>query len=151
MPAPWGIFGKSARTERGETFKNGFFDRQVGNITRYDPVPEERAVFLIKWGSTGSSSFSFHYALLVSDTNNSGLPNASTEGFTFSWGSIENGEFRKRGSTVNPKRFNYQKELEMNNSYEFVGRTKKKNEEIVGISKSASIGLHTTRNSSGSG
>ncbi|KAJ5286963.1 hypothetical protein N7478_002649 [Penicillium angulare] len=121
MPFPLGSFGKSSRDDRA---------RDWSSLTRRQ---EQRDVYLIKWGRTPSSPWSFHYALLVALQSGGGSPDEKTRGSTIGWGSMENGNSAKRGAKACVRDFNYANEQKMENTYEWLGCTELSDEQISNI------------------
>nr|RBQ96371.1 hypothetical protein FVER53263_20072 [Fusarium verticillioides] len=83
-----------------------------------------KSVFIIKWGKTPRSGISFHFALLLVDDSEDSYPTAGTIGTTFSWGSFEDNQLIKTGGSTKLKAYNFRREMEYGNTYEWVGRTK---------------------------
>ncbi|CAI7601390.1 unnamed protein product [Penicillium pancosmium] len=102
----------------------------------------ERGVYLVKWGgnpslpSSSSPSFNYHSALLVTDSIESdSLPKASTTGFMLSWVSMENGMLANKDAVAHVSPFDYEKGLQMENTYEYLRRTKFVNDKIQVLSE----------------
>jgi hypothetical protein len=72
--------------------------------------------------------------LLVDDGADS-YPTAGTVGTTFSWGSFEDNQLVKTGGTTKLKAYNFQREMEFGNTYEWIGRTRAPAEYIESVSK----------------
>lgn len=101
----------------------------------YEEEKTGSSVFIIKWGKTPRSSLSFHFALLLVDNSDNSYPRVGTIGTTFSWGSFEDHELVKTGGSTKVKAYNYRREMEFGNTYEWVGRTKAPAEYIESVSK----------------
>ncbi|KAJ4209535.1 hypothetical protein NW759_013392 [Fusarium solani] len=99
----------------------------------YEEEQTGPSVFIIKWGKTPRSSISFHFALLLVDDGADSYPTAGTVGTTFSWGSFEDNQLVKTGGTTKLKAYNFQREMEFGNTYEWIGRTRAPAEYIESV------------------
>ncbi|KAG9496426.1 hypothetical protein J7337_013014 [Fusarium musae] len=92
---------------------------------------------LYKEEQTGKSVFiiNFHFALLLVDDSEDSYPTAGTIGTTFSWGSFEDNQLIKTGGSTKLKAYNFRREMEYGNTYEWVGRTKAPPEYIELVAK----------------
>ncbi|KXX75680.1 hypothetical protein MMYC01_208395 [Madurella mycetomatis] len=90
----------------------------------YEEEQTGSSVFIVKWGKTPRSPISFHFALLLVSDSDDSYPTAGTIGTTFSWGSFEDGQLVKTGGATKLKAYNFKREMEFGNTYEWIGRTK---------------------------
>jgi hypothetical protein len=97
----------------------------------------DRPVFLTRWGSTPSSSKSFHHCILVADSSQLTVTSATT-GTTFDWGSAApGGGWMKIRNPSKVKPFNaeaYAKGAICRNTYEYIGTTDWDNARIEQLS-----------------
>jgi hypothetical protein len=135
MALSFGKIGKSSSRNSGFGWKIGM----------HGPKLRERDVSLVKWGcdcsdfsfsSSSSPCFDFHSAhLIVNLEENDCLPKASTKGLIFSWVAMENEKLVKKGVVAHVSPFNYAKDLQTGDSYEYLGRTRFMNDKIQVLSE----------------
>ncbi|KAF4337119.1 hypothetical protein FBEOM_8969 [Fusarium beomiforme] len=130
MPIPRVDFS-SERKKTGSELIDSILAKRDADL--YEEEQTGSCVFVIKWGKTPRSEISFHFALLLVDDSDDSYPTAGTVGTTFSWGSFEDNQLIKTGGTTKVKAYNFQREMEFGNTYEWIGRTKAPAEYIESV------------------
>ncbi|UKZ67137.1 uncharacterized protein TrAtP1_008300 [Trichoderma atroviride] len=85
-------------------------------------APQQRAVFVISWGRTATSSSSFHKCLLVANEADETV-SLTTTGTYFDWGSIVDKQKVTKNNPPRVKAFDFEKGEKFAPSYVFKGMT----------------------------
>ncbi|KAM0452093.1 hypothetical protein ACHAPV_009609 [Trichoderma viride] len=85
-------------------------------------APQQRAVFVISWGRTATSSSSFHKCLLVANEADETV-SLTTTGTYFDWGSIVDKQKVTKNNPPRVRPFDFEKGEKFAPSYVFKGMT----------------------------